>query len=295
MFRTRFPRNARSSPFRSNNWLDTTRRPAGHSKWLIESNNIATAGGDQITNSSHIDPRNLIGRSPLLQCFLLIAVALATAAPQFTGGPSVTVTPNVQVEFRWITDVAWFGKVEVFDNPYGTGAPIVTRQSVDVSGEAVAATQQDIMLPVGPALTADTGYFFRVTATDPTGNNPDLVTPTPLPSFFTGAHAAKESAASLVSLPVYTARQAARHVGETATIMDKVDGVHQSGKSNIFLNMGGTYPNQAFTASITARSASKFRNPQQYEGRIVAVSGKITLYRGKPEIIVTSLSQISEK
>ena len=205
------------------------------------------------------------------------------------------MTPNVQVEFRWITDVAWFGKVEVFDNPYGTGAPIVTRQSVDVSGEAVAATQQDIMLPVGPALTADTGYFFRVTATDPTGNNPDLVTPTPLPSFFTGAHAAKESAASLVSLPVYTARQAARHVGETATIMDKVDGVHQSGKSNIFLNMGGTYPNQAFTASITARSASKFRNPQQYEGRIVAVSGKITLYRGKPEIIVTSLSQISEK
>jgi len=59
--------------------------------------------------------------------------------------------------------------------------------------------------------------------------------------------------------------------------------------------MGGTYPNQAFTASITARSASKFRNPQQYEGRIVGVSGKITLYRGKPEIIVTSLSQISEK
>ena len=150
------------------------------------------------------------------------------------------MTPNVQVEFRWITDVAWFGKVEVFDNPYGTGAPIVTRQSVDASGGAVAATQQDIMVPVGPALTADTGYFFRVTATDPTGNDPDLVTPTPLPSFFTGAHAAKESAASLVSLPVYTARQAARHVGETATIMDKVDGVHQSGKGNIFLNMGGT-------------------------------------------------------
>jgi hypothetical protein len=62
----------------------------------------------------------------------------------------VTVTPNVQVEFRWITDVAWFGKVEVFDNPYGTGAPIVTRQSVEASGEAVAATQQNIVVPVGP-------------------------------------------------------------------------------------------------------------------------------------------------
>jgi hypothetical protein len=204
------------------------------------------------------------------------------------------VTPNVQVVFRWITDVAWFGKVEVFDNPYGTGASIVTKRSVDPSGEAVAATHQDIMVPMGHALRADTSYFFRVSATDPTDNNPDLVTPTPLQSFFTGAHAAKESTASLVSLPVYTAREAARHVGETATIIDKVDGVHQSGKGNIFLNIGGTYPNQAFTASIAARSASKFRNPQQYQGRIVAVSGKITLYRGKPEIIVTALSQIVE-
>ena len=32
-----------------------------------------------------------------------------------------------------------------------------------------------------------------------------------------------------------------------------------------------------------------------YEGRTVSVSGKITLYRGKPEIIVTSPSQISLK
>jgi hypothetical protein len=231
----------------------------------------------------------------LCRCFFLIAVAVATAAPRFTGGPSVTVTPNVQVEFRWITDVACFAKVEVFDNPYGAGAPIVTRQSVDASAEPVAATQQDIMVPVRPALKADTVYFFRVTATDPRGNNPDLVTPTPLPSFFTGAHAVKQSAASLISLPVYTAREAARHVGETATIMDKVDGTHRSNKGDILLNMGGTYPNQVFTASITARSASKFRNPQQYEGRIVAVSGKITLYRGKPEIIITSLSQISEE
>jgi len=192
----------------------------------------------------------------------------------------------------WITDGAWFGKVEVFDNPYGTGAPIVTRQSVDPSGEAVAATQQDIKVPVGPALRADTGYFFRVTATDPTGNNPDLVTPTPLPSFFTGAHVAKESAASLVSLPVYTAREAAQHVGETATIMDKVDGVHQSGKGNIFLNMGGKYPNQAFTAWIPSANVGQFSNPQQYEGKTAAVSGKISLYRGKPEIIVTNVSQI---
>jgi DNA/RNA endonuclease YhcR with UshA esterase domain len=103
-------------------------------------------------------------------------------------------------------------------------------------------------------------------------------------------------AASVVAQSsTYTAVEAAKHIGETATITDRVDGVHQSGKGNIFLNMGGKYPNQAFTAFIPSAGASQFPNPQQYEGKTVAVSGKITLYRGKPEIIVTNVSQIIAK
>src|SRR5437667_2058982 len=93
----------------------------------------------------------------------------------------------------------------------------------------------------------------------------------------------------------YTPEEAAKHVGETATVTGKVEGFHQSGKGNIFLNMGGKYPNQAFTAFIPSASAAQFSNPQQYEGRTVSVSGKITLYHGKPEIIVSSPSQISMK
>jgi DNA/RNA endonuclease YhcR with UshA esterase domain len=42
-------------------------------------------------------------------------------------------------------------------------------------------------------------------------------------------------------------------------------------------------------------SAAQFSNPLQYEGKTVAVSGKITLYRGKSEIIVTNVSQILTK
>jgi DNA/RNA endonuclease YhcR with UshA esterase domain len=57
--------------------------------------------------------------------------------------------------------------------------------------------------------------------------------------------------------------------------------------------MGGKYPNQAFTAFIPSANAAQFSNPQQYEGRTVAVSGKIALYKGKPEIVVTLPSQIS--
>jgi len=95
--------------------------------------------------------------------------------------------------------------------------------------------------------------------------------------------------------PSYTAAEAAKHVGKTATVTDRVDGVHQSTKGHIFLNMGGKYPNQAFTAFIPSSSATQFPQPQQYEGRTVSLSGKITLYHGKPEIIVTSPSQITTK
>jgi hypothetical protein len=95
--------------------------------------------------------------------------------------------------------------------------------------------------------------------------------------------------------PNYTPEEASKHVGETATVTGKVDGFHQSGKGNIFLNMGGKYPNQAFTAFIPSANAPQFSNPQQYEGRTVVVSGKITLYHGKAEIVVTSPAQITSK
>src|SRR6184192_49076 len=111
-----------------------------------------------------------------------------------------------------------------------------------------------------------------------------------LVALFTAAIAALVFAQSQ---PTYTPAEAAKHVGETATVTGRVDGFHQSGKGNIFLNMGGAYPNQAFTAFIPSGSAAQFANAQQYEGKTVSVSGKIQLYKGKPEIIVNSASQIS--
>jgi hypothetical protein len=99
--------------------------------------------------------------------------------------------------------------------------------------------------------------------------------------------------ATAETAPVYTAAEAAKHVGETATVMDRIDGVYQSDEGNIFLAMGGAYPNQAFTAFIPSTSASKFSDPEQCQGRELAISGRIILYRESPEIIVTSASQMS--
>lgn len=93
----------------------------------------------------------------------------------------------------------------------------------------------------------------------------------------------------------YTAAEAAQHVGETATVTDKVESFHRSEQGNILLNMGGKYPNQVFAAVIPSERAASFPNAQEYEGRTVSVLGKISLYEGKPEIIVTMHSQIIQK
>ena len=94
---------------------------------------------------------------------------------------------------------------------------------------------------------------------------------------------------------VYTVAEAANTSARMPPVTDRVDGVHQSKNGNIFLNMGGKYQNQAFTAFISAKSAGQFSDFQKYEGQTLAVSGKITLYHGKPEIVVTLASQIVMK
>ncbi len=133
--------------------------------------------------------------------------------PQFTGGPAVRVSPNVSIQFKWITDVSWYGKVEVFDNPDGTGTPIVAVQATDALGNPIAATEQIVTVNVVAPLATDTGYFFRVTASDPTGSFPDLVAPTPLPPVFTGAQVLTGVAVSSITSSGATVSWGANVIG----------------------------------------------------------------------------------
>ena len=105
----------------------------------------------------------------------------------------------------------------------------------------------------------------------------------------------------LLSITAYAGsrppEEAAKHIGEVATVEGKVFSVFISKNSNAFLNMGGDYPNQAFTAFMPIKSADieLISNAKQYEGKNVAVTGKIQLYKGKPEIVVTRKAQIVVK
>ncbi|MGH9795323.1 MAG: hypothetical protein ACRD5G_11155 [Candidatus Acidiferrales bacterium] len=112
---------------------------------------------------------------------LILLLPAVLFAPRFLA-TAVRVTPNARVEFKWTTDVVWFGEVTIFDS---TGTPILTRRSDETNGNPMKSTDHLITLPLLPPLAANTSYFFQVTSTDPTNNLPPIVTPV-LP-FFTGA------------------------------------------------------------------------------------------------------------
>lgn len=92
-----------------------------------------------------------------------------------------------------------------------------------------------------------------------------------------------------------SAADAAKHVGETAVVTGTVDDVGQASGGNIFLNFGGRRQEAVFTAFIPAGHADEFKDFKSYKDKTVSVSGKIEEHKSKPEIVVTSASQITVK
>jgi hypothetical protein len=95
-----------------------------------------------------------------------------------------------------------------------------------------------------------------------------------------------------------TPPQAPDHVGETATVCGIVASATFAARlkgAPTFLNLDTPYPDHIFTAVIWGRDRPKFRQPEvQYRDKRVCVTGSIKMFRGRPEIIVKELSQISQ-
>ena len=94
-------------------------------------------------------------------------------------------------------------------------------------------------------------------------------------AFFT-VMAVKASAQTVIP-----AKEAAKHVGETVTITDKVfSGKYFENNKMTLLDIGGYNPNQLLTLMIPGADKGKFKGNPEID------------YKGKPEIVVTDPSQI---
>jgi hypothetical protein len=60
-----------------------------------------------------------------------------------------------------------------------------------------------------------------------------------------------------------------------------------------FLNLDKPYPSQVFTIVIWGENRSKFGKPENdYNGKRICVTGKITAYAGLPEIVAEDPKQL---
>ncbi|MYM56970.1 nucleotide-binding protein [Thalassovita mangrovi] len=107
------------------------------------------------------------------------------------------------------------------------------------------------------------------------------------------------SAAGLALLLAVTAhaetvspKETSYYVGETVTVEGVVSQVSTSNRGTTFINFGGRYPNHIFYAVIFKNNADRFSGVRSLEGKAVAITGAIELYKGKPQIILRSPSQI---
>jgi hypothetical protein len=88
-----------------------------------------------------------------------------------------------------------------------------------------------------------------------------------------------------------TTAEAKGHIGAQATVCGKVASTRYAATTRgkpTFLNLDKSYPSHVFTVLVWGENREKFGVPEEmYRDKQVFVTGKITEYRGAPEIVVS--------
>jgi DNA/RNA endonuclease YhcR with UshA esterase domain len=85
---------------------------------------------------------------------------------------------------------------------------------------------------------------------------------------------------------------AAPHAGETGCVCGRVLRVFASRGGNTFLDFCEDYRDCPFTSVIFSSDKNKFGDLASLAGRQIEIRGPITVYQGKPEIIIRDPEQI---
>jgi DNA/RNA endonuclease YhcR with UshA esterase domain len=104
-------------------------------------------------------------------------------------------------------------------------------------------------------------------------------------------------ASSPIAAPL-SPEEAAGHLGETATVCGVVASAEYEPNEQsqpTLLDLGKPHPSAIFTAVIYGDNRQKFGTPEtSFRGRRICVTGPISDYQGRPEIVLTNPSQLTE-
>jgi hypothetical protein len=102
------------------------------------------------------------------------------------------------------------------------------------------------------------------------------------------------NAAVPVSIGTIATTEAPAHVGSLASVRGKLIDAHASASGTVFLDFCTSYKTCPFSGVIFADDAKKFGDLSRYAGQTVTLTGKISSYQGKAEIILSDPSQLSK-
>jgi hypothetical protein len=88
-----------------------------------------------------------------------------------------------------------------------------------------------------------------------------------------------------------------KHIGDSITVCTKIYGgifLDRSKDTPTLLNAGDKYPNAPLTIVIGPETRQKFKEKPEvfYKDKEVCITGKISLYKDKPQIVLYSEKQI---
>ena len=90
--------------------------------------------------------------------------------------------------------------------------------------------------------------------------------------------------------------EVSKHIGDSVTVCGKVSDMRYFEKSNkqpTFLNIGDQYPNQQLTVVIWGETRKLFAGKvEDMKGKNICITGRIILFKEKPEIIIEKPEQI---
>jgi len=110
---------------------------------------------------------------------------------------------------------------------------------------------------------------------------------------YAGNNAAAGAAAN-VSIGTIDYTDAPNHIGDFALVRGTLVDAYTSASGTVFLDFCKSYKSCPFSGVIFADDVKKFSDLSRYNGTTVTLTGKISSYQGKAEIILSDPSQISK-
>jgi len=107
------------------------------------------------------------------------------------------------------------------------------------------------------------------------------------------------TASSAHAQKLLTTAEAKDHIGQSATVCGDVVSTRYATRSRgnpTFINLDKPYPNQVFTLLIWGNDRPKFGNPEEMYGKKhICATGKVTDFKGVPEIVASDPAQVTVK